>query len=78
MKLMRPQSGRPDHNSLVYSEWFTTLFEAGETFPAWTAGIQRKGAYYEGTVEDVDDMLLCHKQMTVTTFGTQRSETFSS
>ena len=40
---------------------------SGENFPAWEVGLQKKGAYYEGIVEDVDGMILCHKQMKVTT-----------
>jgi len=46
---------------------------AGETSPPWAVGLQKKGTYYEGTVKDVDEILLRHKQMTVTTFGTRRS-----
>ena len=46
--------------------------------PPWAVGLQRKGNYYEGTVEDVDGILLLHKQLTVTTFGTRRSGSVSS
>ena len=49
-----------------------------ENVPSWAVRLQRKGNYYEGTVEDVNGILLSHKQSTVTMFGTRKSKSVSS
>ncbi len=39
----------------------------------WTEGLQHKGNYYEGWVEDIDGLLSSHAKATVTGYGTRRS-----
>ena len=48
-----------------------------DTPPSWALGLKRNGSYYEGIVKDIDGILLLHKQITVTTYGTRTSESFS-
>ena len=48
-----------------------------DTLPSWALGLKRNGSYYEGIVKDIDETLLLHKQITVTTYGTRTSESFS-
>ena len=40
---------------------------------SWTAGLDHRGVYYEGIVEDLDAVLEKHRFATVTTYGTRRS-----
>ncbi len=39
----------------------------------WKVQLVKKGVYYEGWVDDVDQVIEDHKQATVTSYGTQRS-----
>ena len=39
----------------------------------WTKGLHRRGEYYEGWVENVDELLSAHSAATVTCYGTRRS-----
>ena len=48
-----------------------------DTLPSWALEFKRNGNYYEGIVKDIDETLLLHKQITVTTYGTRTSESFS-
>ena len=41
--------------------------------PSWAVGLCRSGTYYEGWVDDIDELLQLHSQETVTCYGTQRS-----
>ncbi len=43
----------------------------------WTEGLQQKGNYYEGWVEDIDGLLSSHAKATVTCYGTRRSSNAS-
>ena len=42
---------------------------------AWSAGLERRGVYYEGVVDGqvIDEVLELHKRDTVSTFGTRTS-----
>ena len=42
--------------------------------PSWTHGLQQRGEYFEGIVENAAAILEIHKQDTVTTFGIRRTE----
>ena len=46
--------------------------------PLWAAGLKKYGCYYEGIVQDVDNVLELHKQDTTSTFGIHRTEKPSS
>ena len=39
----------------------------------WSKGLQRSGTYYEGWVDDLDELLSSHARATVTSYGTRRS-----
>ena len=39
----------------------------------WKAGLVQSGTYYEGFVEDVEQVLQGHQQETVTCYGTRHS-----
>ena len=39
----------------------------------WKAGLVQSGTYYEGYVEDVEQVVKAHQQDTVTCYGTRRS-----
>ena len=39
----------------------------------WTRGLECCGVYYEGWVEDEEEVLAIHGRATVTTYGTRRS-----
>ena len=41
----------------------------------WKTGLVQRGTYYEGYVEDVEQVLQAHQQDTVTCYGTRRSRT---
>ena len=41
--------------------------------PSWAVGLCRSGTYYEGWVDDIDELLQLHSQETVTCYGTRRS-----
>ncbi len=43
----------------------------------WTKHLKRSGLYYEGWVDDVEQVLGIHKRATVTSYGTRRSSTAS-
>ena len=49
-----------------------------DTAPFWAVGLKKYGCYYEGIVQDVDNVLELHKQDTTTTFGIRRIEKPSS
>ena len=40
---------------------------------SWQQGLARKGLYYEGVVDNIEDTLELHRGSTVSTFGTRRS-----
>ena len=42
--------------------------------PLWAAGLDKYGRYYEGIVQDVDNVLELHKQDNTTRFGSHRIE----
>ena len=46
-----------------------------ESVPEWATELHKNGNYYEGIVADLEETLLCHKQATITTYGTRRSRT---
>ena len=39
----------------------------------WKKDLQRCGTYYEGWVDDADNLLSVHEKTTVTSYGTRRS-----
>ena len=39
----------------------------------WNAQLIKKGVYYEGWVDDVEQVIEDHKKATVTSYGTRRS-----
>ena len=39
----------------------------------WSKGLQCNGTYYEGWVDNLDDLLSSHARATVTCYGTRRS-----
>lgn len=41
--------------------------------PRWSEGLQKRGTYYEGYVDDLDSVLESHRRDTVTSWGTRRS-----
>lgn len=43
----------------------------------WTKNLKQSGLYYEGWVDDVEQVLDIHKRATVTSYGTRRSSTVS-
>jgi len=49
-----------------------------DTAPPWAAGLRKYGCYYEGIIQDIDNVLELHKQDTTTTFGIRRTEKPSS
>ena len=40
----------------------------------WSKGLQHKGVFLEGWVDDVDQVLESHRRATVTSYGTRRSK----
>ena len=42
--------------------------------PPWAKGLKRSGMYYEGIVEDLDEVLEAHRRITMTTYGTRTSK----
>ena len=40
---------------------------------SWTRELEKRGEYYEGWVEDVENRLSSHSMATVTCYGTRRS-----
>ena len=38
----------------------------------WSKGLQSSGTYYEGWVDDLDELLSSHAKATVTRYGTRR------
>ena len=45
-----------------------------DCFPSWAKGLKRSGMYYEGIVENLDDVLEAHRRITMTTYGTRTSK----
>ena len=43
----------------------------------WSKGLQRRGVFFDGWVEDIDGVLDTHKKATVTTYGTRHSSKVS-
>lgn len=43
----------------------------------WTKNLKKSGLYYEGWVDDAEQVLDMHKRVTVTSYGTRRSSTNS-
>ena len=42
--------------------------------PSWVAsGLKRVGVYYEGVVENAEEVLEKHNRLTITTYGTRTS-----
>ena len=41
--------------------------------PSWSKGLKRSGLYYEGMVNDCDQVLELHHRSTMSTFGTRTS-----
>ena len=41
--------------------------------PGWSEGLQKRGTYYEGYVDDLDSVLEAHRRDTITSWGTRRS-----
>lgn len=41
----------------------------------WRKKLKQNGVYYEGWVDDAEQVLSIHKQATVTSYGTRRSST---
>ena len=41
--------------------------------PGWSEGLQKRGTYYEGYVDDLDSILEAHCRDTITSWGTHRS-----
>ena len=41
--------------------------------PRWSEGLQKRGTYYEGYVDDLDSVLEAHRRDTITSWGTRRS-----
>ena len=39
----------------------------------WSKGLQSNGTYYEGWVDNLDELLSSHAKATVTCYGTRRS-----
>ena len=39
----------------------------------WSKGLQHRGVFFEGWVEDLDQVLESHRKATVTSYGTHRS-----
>ena len=39
----------------------------------WSKGLQRRGVFFEGWVEDLDQVLESYRKATVTSYGTRRS-----
>ena len=39
----------------------------------WSTGLQSNGTYYEGWVDNLDEVLSSHAKATVTCYGTRRS-----
>ena len=52
--------------------------EMDDAAPLRAAGLKKYGCYYEGIVQDVDNVLELHKQDTTSTFGIRRTEKPSS
>ena len=41
--------------------------------PSWSKGLKRSGLYYEGIVDDCDQVLELHRRSTMSTFRTRTS-----
>ena len=41
--------------------------------PRWSEGLQKRGTYYEGYVDDLESVLEAHRRDTITSWGTRRS-----
>ena len=41
--------------------------------PSWSKGLKRSGLYYEGIVDDCDQVLELHRRSTMSIFGTRTS-----
>ena len=41
----------------------------------WRKNLKQNGVYYEGWVDDAEQVLSIHKKATVTSYGTRRSST---
>jgi len=39
----------------------------------WSKGLQHRGVFFEGWVEDLDQVLESHRKATITSYGTRRS-----
>lgn len=41
--------------------------------PSWASGLQLKGNYFQGVIEDLESVLDRHRIATVTTYGVRKS-----
>ena len=44
----------------------------------WSKGLQQRGVFFEGWVENLDQVLESHRKATVTSYGTHRSSKTSA